>query len=183
MATYGHSHLADNNGKYRLLPTYNANFVNVVAAAATSLTQICFLESATAGPTASVRVSVRPSASVCVERLTLVVVRQLWMQLQLLRLIIRFPLLQYVGDIIVGLIRQKSVKKYEYPKVPCMSIFSIDVPVPVPSQQKQQQQQQQRQQQKQGCITHIYESSFSASSMSRISMSSNGRNFILSLKH
>jgi len=45
------------------------------------------------------------------KRLTLVVVLQV--QLLQRRLIVRLPLLQYVGDIVVGLIRQKSAKEYQ----------------------------------------------------------------------
>jgi len=45
-----------------------------------------------------------------VERLTLVVVLQVQLQR---RLVVRLPLLQYVGDIVVGLIRQKSAKEYQ----------------------------------------------------------------------
>jgi len=97
-----------------------------------------------------------------VERLTLVVVLQVQLQR---RLVVRLPLLQYVGDIVVGLIRQKSAKEYQA----YMSIYSIAVSaVPATSAATTTTQKQQE------CITHIYESSFSASSMSRISMSSDG---------
>jgi len=98
---------------------------------------------------------------ISVERLTLVVVLQVQLQR---RLVVRLPLLQYVGDIVVGLIRQKSAKEYQA----YMSIYSIAVSaVPATSAATTTQKQQE-------CITHIYESSFSASSMSRISMSSDG---------